>query len=96
VEPTEIMEALLELAQELELDVRILRGTGGEDSEFSPTSTFYRVQGRASVMLSPRDPIAFQVQVLASALAEHAGAQLDGRYLPPAIRSLLDADDGGE
>ena len=76
MEPTEIMESLLELASQLGLEVRVLRGGGGGESELPPTSAFCRVKGKALVMLSPRDPIAFQIRVLSSWLRSHAGAVL--------------------
>jgi hypothetical protein len=94
VETNEVMQALLELAEEVDLEIRILRARETGDSEFPPTSAFCRVKGRAWVVLSPRDPITFQLRVLGGALFSHAGAQLEDRYLPPALRQWIKGGNG--
>jgi hypothetical protein len=89
----EVLEALLELADEVGLDVRVLRGDQAPDTEFPPTSACCRVKGKFWVMLSPNDPVELHVRVLGEALKNEAAAELEDRFLPPAIRHWID---GGE
>ncbi|MCH7868598.1 MAG: hypothetical protein IH881_12965 [Myxococcales bacterium] len=90
MESSEVLVALLELAGEVNLEVRILRGLNSADTEFPPTSSCCRVKGKVWVVLSPNDPVAFHIEVLSQALRSEAGTVLADRYLPPAIRQLLD------
>ncbi len=90
MEPSKVLETLLELAGEVELEVRILRGQNPADTEFPPTSACCRVKGKIWVVLSPNDPVDLHIEVLAEGLRNEAGATLGARYLPPAIRQLLD------
>ena len=91
MEPIELLEALLELAQEVSLEVRILRGQNPADTEFTPDSACCRVKGKVWVVLSPNDPVDLHIQILAGALKSEATAELEARYLPPAIRDALDS-----
>jgi len=88
VEPAEILDRLVELAREADIDVRVL-GRGGSD--VSPESAVVRVRGQVWVVLAEADLPEQRIAVLARALREHAGSLLQGRYLPPALRDLLDA-----
>jgi hypothetical protein len=88
VEPGEILDHLVELAREAGIDVRVL-GRGGSD--VSPESAVVRVRGELWVVLAEADLPEQRIAVLARALREHAGPLLEGRYLPPALRDLLDA-----
>jgi hypothetical protein len=92
MEPRELLAALLALAEEVALPVRRI----GSDASFeglAPTrSGVCVVRGRCSVWLSPADPAACQVEALARALRAHAGAALEMRFLPPAIRACLERD----
>jgi len=88
VEPGEILDHLVELAREAGIDVRVL-GRGGVD--VSPESAVVRVRGELWVVLAEADLPEQRIAVLARALREHAGPLLEGRYLPPALRDLLDA-----
>jgi hypothetical protein len=90
MEPSEVLEALLELAAEVKLEVRVLRGQNPADTDFIPTSACCRVKGKAWVVLSPNDPVDLHIGVLAEGLRNEAGTVLGARYLPPAIRRLLD------
>jgi hypothetical protein len=92
MEPVELFEALLELADEVELEVRILRGQNPADTDFTPDSSCCRVKGKVWVVLSPNDPVDLHIRVLASALKSEAGSTLEARYLPPAIRAALDTE----
>jgi hypothetical protein len=86
VEPAEILDRLVELAREAGIDVRVLaRGAG-----VSPESAVVKVRGEVWVVLAEADLPAQRIAVLARALSEHAGELLQDRYLPPALRDLLE------
>ncbi len=92
MEPAEVLESLLVLADEVQLEVRILSSQLPPGAEFVPSSSCCRVRGKVWVMLSPNDPVDLHIDVLARALKSEAGAQLEARYLPPAIRQLLERE----
>jgi len=48
------------------------------------------VRGRWWVVLSRSDPPGLQIDALARALRQHAGEQLESRWLPPAVRHRLE------
>ncbi len=89
---SEVLEALLELAEEVNLEVRVLRGDRPQDTEFAPTSACCRVKGKVWVMLSPNDPVELHVRVLGEALKNEAPALLESRFLPPAVRSWIEGE----
>lgn len=90
MEPSQILEALLDVAARAGLEVRPVGGAGLEPGEPPPGSGVVRLKGRVWVMLSSADPVAIQLEVLARALREHAGDWIDDHHLPPAVRSLLE------
>jgi len=90
VEASEILETLLELARDAGLRVRGVGRRGLEAGETVPTSGVVRLKGEIWVLLSETDPVAIQLDVLAGALRTHAAEFVAGRYLPPAVRALLD------
>lgn len=90
MEAARILEFLLTLAHEVELEVRVLRGQNNAESEFAPTSACCRVKGRVWVVLSPNDPVDLHIEILAGALKNEAGAALEERFLPPAVRRAID------
>jgi hypothetical protein len=85
VEETELLEALLELAREAQLEVRV----AGADADPPVTSGACRVRGAVWVVLARADPLERQIDALARALRDHAGDFLEQRYLPPALRARL-------
>jgi hypothetical protein len=88
VEGEELLDQLVALAREAGMDVRVLaRGAGGE---LPPESAVCRVRGALWVVLSAADLPEQRIAVLARALREHAGPALADRYLPPAVRELLE------
>jgi len=93
VKAAEQLEALLALADAVGLEVRVLRGANPPDSDFASTSACCRVKGKVWVVLSPSDPTDLHIEILAAALKSEAAAALEERYLPPAIRRLLEGDD---
>jgi hypothetical protein len=90
MEPSQILEALLDLAREAGLQVRPVGRAGLEAGEIQPGSAVVRVKGEVWVMLSSIDPVAIQLEVLAGALREHAADWIEQRHLPPALRELLE------
>lgn len=85
----EILRHLLELADETGLRVRPIRGAPAAEGEPSASSATVNVRGETWVVLSATDPVDERVDVLAQALRKHAGAALEQRYLPPAVRARL-------
>ncbi len=93
MDPASVLEALFELADEVGLEVRALRGGQAPDTDFASTSACVRVKGKIWVVLSPNDPADLHIEILAGALKSEAASALEGRYLPPAIRQLLEPDE---
>jgi hypothetical protein len=89
------MQALLDLADETGLEVRTVRSRPGSDDP-PIASAMCRVKGRIWVVLSQADSVDVQLAVLAGALVHHSGEALNDRYLPPAVRALMDAQEQGE
>lgn len=90
MEPSQILEALLEVARQAGLEVRPVGRGGLEPGEPQAGSGVVRLKGRVYVMLSSIDPVAIQLEVLARAVREHAGDWIEGHHLPPAVRDLLE------
>ena len=90
MEPSQILEALLDLARDAGLEVRGVSRGNLEGGESPPGSAVVRVKGDVWVMLSEVDPVTLQLEVLAGALRVHAADVVEDRYLPPAIRALLE------
>jgi hypothetical protein len=92
--PGDLLEALLELANRAELEVRVLSRTGS-GAEFQPTeSAACRVGVRIWVVLAPDDPPARQAEVLAGTLARYRRDFLEESYVAPAVRSFIDSSSG--
>ena len=90
MEPSAILEALLEVAREAGLEVRGVER--GEPGLPQPGSGVVKLKGRVFVMLSSVDPVAIQLEVLAAALRDHAAGTIADRHLPPALRALLEPE----
>jgi hypothetical protein len=86
----ELLEALLELAGEFGLDVRIIQPDGSSELEFPLSSGVCSVRGQLRVLLSREDPIDSQCRVIAQALNFKAKNELESRFLAPAVRGVLD------
>ncbi len=87
MEPPALRDALVELARACGVSVRVLRG-GGEAQALASGPAL--VRGAPWVVLVADDPLAAQVAALAAGLVRFAAAELDARYLPPAVREALD------
>lgn len=90
MQPADLMQALIDLADEVGLEVRVVRIRPGGD-EPPVESAVCRVNGRMWVVLSDGDPVDAQLATIAGALRQHCGETLEDRYLPPAVRALLEA-----
>jgi hypothetical protein len=89
MDDAEILERLLELADEAGFEVRIAgRGAIGAD-DLPLSSGVCKVRGKLWVVLSGQEPPEVQIAVIALALREHAGGILEGRHLPPALREKI-------
>lgn len=83
----EVLIALIELADDAGLRVRAAQGA--VDAGPLATSGVCRVRGETWIVLIGDDPVIDRIAVVADALREHAGAWLEGRWLPPAVRARL-------
>ncbi len=93
MQSADLMQALLELADEVGLEVRPVRA--GVEGEPPLASGVCRVKGRVWLVLSSADPVDVQIGALGAALVAHAGEALEDRYLPPAVRAALEAGGAG-
>ena len=92
MEPSAILDVLLDLAREAGFQVRPVGRGGLEPGESQPGSAVVKLKGDVWVMLSSVDPVAIQLDVLAGALRDHAEELIESRHLPPAVRSVLESD----
>jgi hypothetical protein len=86
----DLLDQLADLARAAGLTVREI-GRAAEGERETPSGTC-RVNGEVWVLLSAADAIDDRIDVLAAALATHAAAFLEARYLPPAIRARVHGD----
>jgi hypothetical protein len=89
MEPSELRDAFIELAQDSGISVRFTERSAPGDPP--PASAACRVRGEPWVWLSGADPLDAQLDVLIRALRAHAGDGLESRYLAPAVRARLEA-----
>jgi hypothetical protein len=67
-----------------------LRVARSGESELPPRSGLCRVRGRLLLVVSAAEPVEARIEAVAAALREHGGAQLEQRFLPPAVRERLE------
>jgi hypothetical protein len=88
--PERLLEALLELAHEARLEVRVVT-PGSGSAEFTPTrSAAARLGERVWVVLAADDPPLHQADVLAGALVRYRGEALETVFLTPGVRAFLE------
>jgi hypothetical protein len=87
VEARQILELLVELAEEAGVAVRVVRPSEGDPPA---RSGLCRVRGRLLLLLSAADPLDARIEAVAGALREHGASLLEQRFLPPAVRDRLD------
>jgi hypothetical protein len=94
MQPGPLLEALLELADRAELEVRVL-SMSGSGAEFRPTgSAACRVGSRIWVVLVPDDPPVHQASVLAEALGRFRAEFLEGIFIAPGVRNFIESVGG--
>jgi hypothetical protein len=91
VDDAALLQALIELARRLGIEVRELEGAPIDDLPLPGglASGVCRLRGRLGVVLGALDPAAHRIELLANALREHSGPALDAAYLLPAVRARL-------
>jgi hypothetical protein len=94
VTPRELRDALAELAREVGMDVRVTSGSREVEPGIPIQSGVCRVRGVWWVVLAGDDPVDAHVELLAGALRDHAADRLESRYLPPAVREVLEGGAG--
>jgi hypothetical protein len=87
-----LLHCLLELAGETGLAVRRVGRQPAFEGLPLGSSGVCRVRGELRVMLFDSDPVPERIRVLARALREIRGAELEGRFLPPAVRECLERE----
>ena len=96
MEPSDLLEALLELADRARLEIRVLSPSSAA-GEFTPTeSAACRVGDRVWVVLAPDDPPSSQAEALARALARYRLEFVETHYVAPGVREFIErrADSG--
>lgn len=86
MEAQEILAALIDLAEALEIEIR--RAPPGTGSSGGPAGALVRLKGKEILFLDPLAAVADQIGVVAEALAGRQ--ELEDRFLPPEIRDRLD------
>ena len=89
MEDAALLDALVELAEELGITVRVLTGAArdGEALQSGPC----RVRGEPWLMLAAHEPLEARQAAAIAALREFASEALADRYLPPALRNVLES-----
>lgn len=88
MEAEALLESLVDLARKQDFALRRMPAEAGPEGP--PTSGVAVVRGQVWVLLCDADPPARRSAVLAEALARYCGAELEARYLAPALREALD------
>ena len=89
MQPADVMEELLQIAEAANIEVRSTRAGGPGETDAAAASGVCRIQGRVWVVLSHADPVDIQLDALAAALRDHARDEVERRFLPPAVRDRL-------
>jgi len=89
MERSEVLERLLDLARDLDVEIRELPpGTTGV-GERPARSGAGRLRGRVIVALAEDDGLEDRIRLLAGVLRTVGGEALERRWLPPALRACL-------
>ena len=94
MEPGAILDALVEVAQEGGVTVRVLPKAVAREGEPLPTSNVCRIRGEPWLLLAPGESMEDRIAAAAQAVLSFAPGLLEGRFLPPAVRERLDAAEG--
>jgi hypothetical protein len=94
MEPGALLEALLELADRTQLEIRVLSAASAS-ADFAPTgSAACRVGDRVWVLLAPDDPALNQAEVLAGALGRYRADFLEESFVAPGVRDFIERMSG--
>lgn len=85
-----LLEALLELSDRAEFEVRILSAHASAAENAPNGSAACRVGQRIWVILAPDDPPLHQAKVLAGALGHYRAEFLENHFVLPAVRDFID------
>jgi hypothetical protein len=90
MDETRLLEALLELADRTEFEVRVL-SPSSTAVDYAPTaSAACRVGERIWVVLAPDDPVLHQSEILARSLCRYRSEFLEESFIAPGVREFLD------
>ncbi len=89
MEKAELLHALAEVAEAAGLEVRAVGGTALTDGGPAAESGTVRLRERVIVLLSRSDPLDQRIEIVATALREHAGPWLDSHFVTPAVRECV-------
>ena len=87
MEPRQLLDALVGLAEEAGITVRV---AGAGEGDLPPRSGLCRLRGSLVLVLSAAEPLELRIDAAAAALRTHGGPLLEGRFLPPAVRERLE------
>ncbi len=91
-----LLDALVELARELGVEVRGMPRSPGPEGNRGARSGACRIGGRTWLLLAAGDPLEDRIQAAVDALCRFVPSDaLEGRYLPPAVRERLERDRAG-
>jgi hypothetical protein len=90
VEPTEQLDFLVGLAEESGITVRVMPRGSARSGEPLPESGPCQVRGAPWLILAAGEPLSARIDAAVAALRRFAGSDLEDRYLPPAVRDLLE------
>lgn len=91
MEPRDLLEALLALAERAALEVRVLSSAAGQAEFRLQESAACRVGERVWVVLAPDDPPSHQSRVLAEALQRFRPDALETMFLAPGVRNFIES-----
>lgn len=95
MEPAALLDALVELVQEGGVTVRVLPKGGVREGEPAPSSDVCRIRGEPWLLLAAGDSLEDRIDAAARAVLRFVPDALEGRFLPPALRTRLEAAEEG-
>jgi hypothetical protein len=95
MEPGEVLDALVDLAREVGLEVKRLPSSRpGSEPELPARSGACRLRGRLLVLLAPADSVEDRIEAMVHGLRGVDPQLLEGRWIPPAVRERLEGAGG--
>ena len=83
-----LLDFLVELAQEVGVQVRVIPRSAAE-GEPPPRSGVCRIRGSPWLLLAATESLEDRIEAALRAVRTHAPEALEARYLPPAVRERL-------